>query len=119
MDTTKIVQLGLQKKDFKKLNFSENYSTLFVDKTNYQKYILELLCVSDLIFMKILNGKVFQTKIHFTEDLTTTHIVYFGFIMKNQSDVWSNYNITPLWEESIQELKEGEIYGGGGSYLEK
>ena len=26
---------------------------------------------------------------------------------------WSNYNITPLWEESIQELKEGEIYGGG------
>ena len=34
MDITKIVQLRLLKKDFKKLPFSENYTTLFVDKFN-------------------------------------------------------------------------------------
>ena len=49
MDTTKIIQLRLLKEDFKKLIFLENYTTLFVDKSNYEQYLPDLLRVSNLM----------------------------------------------------------------------
>lgn len=113
MDINKIVQLRLLKEDFKKLPFSENYTTLFVDKSNYQKFILELLCVSDLMH------EDFEWKGIPNEDTLhrrfnhNSHCLFWIYNDEPIGWAWSNYNVTPLWEESIKDLSEGEIYGGG------
>lgn len=113
MDIQKIVQLRLLKQDFKKLYFSENYSLKFLDKNNYKNYINDLLYVSSLMkqdfeWIGIPNESTLHRRF-----IHNSHCLLSYFNNQLIGWVWSNYNVTPLWEESIQELSDGEIYGGG------
>lgn len=113
MDTSKIVQLRLLKKDFNNVFFNEKYTVYLLEKTNYNEYISDLLYVSNLMKGDFdWEGIPDESTLHrrFSKKSKCLLWIY------NENPIgwaWSNENITPMWEESIQELKKGEIYGGG------
>ena len=118
MDISKITQLRLLKDKFKKIPFVENYSIQLVNTPNYTNYLTNLIDISELMksdFDWI--GIPDESTLHrrFKHNSQCLLWIY------NSTPIgwaWSNYNVTPYWEESIQELNENEIYGGG-AFLSK
>ena len=106
MDTTKIIQLRLLKEDFKKLIFLENYTTLFVDKSNYEQYLPGLLKVSNLMKLDFKwEGIPTEETLHKRFE-HNSHCLFWNYNDSPIGWAWSNYNVTPLWKESIQDLSE-------------
>ena len=113
MDKTKVTQLRLKKTDFKDMTYDNRYSVLFLDKDNYLEYLHELIHISSLMKLDFdWVGIPNETTLHrrFNHN---SHCLFWIFEGDPIGWAWSNYNVTPMWEESIQELKKGEIYGGG------
>ena len=113
MDTLEIIQLRLLKEDFKKITFLENYTTLFVDSSNYKEHLSDLLSVSDLMKLDFKwEGIPNEETLHKRFE-HNSHCLFWKYNDTPIGWAWSNHNVTPLWESSIQQLSKGEIYGGG------
>ena len=118
MDKTKIIQLRLLKSNFKRLDSDNNYSVFFLDYNNYLGYLLELNSISGLMnedfdWVGIPNEKTLHKRF-----INNSHCLLWKYNDEPIGWAWSNYNITPYWEDSIQKLDKGEIYGGG-AFLSK
>ena len=118
MDINKIVQLRLLKKDFNKLVCDDIYSVLFVDKENYLGYVDKLLEVSSLMHLDFEWDGIPTEEILHNRFEHDSHCLFWNLNNKPIGWAWSNYAVTPTWEESIQTLNENEIYGGG-AFLSK
>lgn len=113
MDINKIVQLRLLKKDFNKLVCDDMYSVLLVDKENYLDYMNELMEVSSLMHLDFeWDGIPNEETLH-RRFKHNSHCLFWKLNNKPIGWAWSNYEVTPIWEESIQALNTKEIYGGG------
>jgi hypothetical protein len=118
MDITKIVQLRLLKEDFRKISFNENYTTLFLDKQNYLEHLSEFNYISDLMKKDFdWEGIPTESDIH-QRFKNNSHCLFWIYDNDPIGWAWSNYNVSPDWKNTTQELKEGEIYGGG-AFLSK
>ena len=118
MNVNKVVQLRLLKKDFIKFDFNENYTLRFIDKSNYINNLKDLLHISSLMSLDFdWDGIPNEETLHrrFNHN---SHCLLWVYNETPIGWAWSNYNITPLWEEPIQTLKPSEIYGGG-AFLSK
>lgn len=118
MDVNKIVQLRLLRDKFKKIPFTENYSVQLVDIFNYKNYISQLINISELMksdFDWI--GIPDEATLH-RRFQHNSHCLLWIYNSITIGWAWSNYNVTPYWEKSIQELNDKEIYGGG-AFLSK
>lgn len=113
MDKTSVVQLRLQKSKFKKIPRNERYSVLFLDKENYTQYLPELLNISTLMKQDFdWDGIPDETSLH-RRFANNSHCLFWILDDSPIGWAWSNYNVSPNWETVIQELNDGEIYGGG------
>lgn len=118
MITKGIVQLRLQKQKLQKYSFEDNYFTTFLSKLNYKDWISELNYISSLM------RKDFDWD--GIPDEATLHSRFYydsycllSFYNDNPIGwIWANKKVTPLWEDSIMNLGESEIYVGG-AYLSK
>lgn len=118
MITKKIVQIRLQKQKLQKYSFEDNYSVILLDKSNYNDYISELNYISSLMRKDFnWNGIPDESTIHNRFYHNSCCLLSFY----NNSPIgwcWANKKVTPLWEESIMNLNNNEIYVGG-AYLSK
>lgn len=113
MNLDKIIQLKLDKNDFKKMSFSENYKVKFFDKSNYLENLSDFNYISSLMKKDFdWSGIPTEETIHKRFECNS-HCLFWIYDNDQIGWAWSNYNVTPLWEESIQNLNDGEIYGGG------
>ena len=104
MDTHEIIQLRLLKEDFKKITFLENYTTLFVDSSNYKEHLSDLLSVSDLMKLDFKwEGIPNEETLHKRFE-HNSHCLFWKYNDTPIGWAWSNHNVTPLWESSIQQL---------------
>jgi hypothetical protein len=114
IDFTKIVQIRLLKKDYKKFPSKPCYSMVLVDKYNYTEYIEEINTVISLIKKELPDWEQAPT----LEDIlkrfnSNSHSLLFFY---NNSCIgwnWGNKNVCFDWVENYQTLPEGELYGGG------
>ena len=106
MDINKIVQLRLLKKDFNKLVCDDIYSVLFVDKENYLGYVDKLLEVSSLMHLDFEWDGIPTEEILHNRFEHDSHCLFWNLNNKPIGWAWSNYAVTPTWEESIQTLNE-------------
>jgi hypothetical protein len=118
MDITKLIQLRLLKKDFRKISFNENYTTLFLDKNNYLEHLPEFNYISDLMKLDFDWDDIpNESDIH-ERFINNSHCLFWIYDNDPIGWAWSNYNVSFDWKTITQELKEGEIYGGG-AFLSK
>lgn len=113
MDKSKIVQLRLLKNDFTKFEFSEDYKVVPVDKSNYQDYLTEMVGISALMSLDFEWVGIPNEETIVRRFKSNSHCLLWKYNELNIGWAWSNSNVTPLWEEPIQKLKDDEIYGGG------
>lgn len=118
MNVDKIIQLRLLKSNFNKLDCNNRYSVLYVDSKNYLYYLKDLLHVSKMMRDDFdWDGIPTEETLH-SRFKHNSHCLFWLLDDSPIGCAWSNYNVTPYWEESIQELNENEIYGGG-AFLSK
>ena len=113
-----MTEIRLLRENLVKFDYNKSYSIIFLNKTNYKKYITELIYVSELMkkdfdWVGIPNEKVLHSR--FNHNSYCLLSFYNGNIV---GWVWGNNNLTPFWEKSKQELTDKEIYVGG-AFLSK
>lgn len=113
-----IVQLKLKVNKLKNIEFDEDYSIRFIDKSNYEKNIDDLLRVSKLM-KKDFDWEGIPNKETLHKRFQSNSLCLLSYYNNTLIGwIWANENYTPTWEESIQDLEDDEIYVGG-SYLSK
>jgi len=118
MNTHDIIQLRLLRKNFKKIDFDETYSVKFIDKSTYEKHILDLLYISDLM-RKDFDWDVIPSEMDIHQRFeNNSHCLLWVYDNQPIGWAWSNYSVSFDWKTNVQELKKGEIYGGG-AFLSK
>lgn len=118
MKGSDVVYLRLLRDSLRKFSFTKEYTFLFIDKSNYESYLLDLLYISKLMKLDFdWDGIPDEETLH---KRFNNHSICLLSFYNNLSIgwIWGNKQVTPFWEDSIMNLNDGEIYVGG-AYLSK
>lgn len=114
MDLSKIVQIRLLKKDYKKFPPKDHFKMVYVDKENYSSFTAELQTVLDLIHGELTNWEDAPTyDIVLQRFEANSHCLLFYYNDNCIGWNWGNPNVCFDWINNIQDLPKGELYGGG------
>lgn len=114
MNLSSIHQLSLSKKDFKDINFTENYRLKFLTRDNFFDYYKELEEIVSLISIELPSWEDKPT----IDDVRSRFVNKCGCLLWIYNDepigwAWSNNSVTLDWKNSIRTLPNDAIYGGG------
>ena len=114
IDLSNITQIRLLKENYKQFPNKEHYALKFVDKDNIDKYSDDLKKVVNLIKEELTDwdqAPDYETVMRrFKAD---SHCLLFYFKNECIGWNWGNSNVCFDWENNIQDLLPGELYGGG------
>jgi hypothetical protein len=114
MDLSKIVQIRLLKNDYVKFPSKEYFNMIYVDRSNYHTFTSELQTVIDLIHSELIEWKDAPTYEVVVERFkSNSHCLLFYYNGNCIGWNWGNRHICFDWINKVQDLPEGELYGGG------
>ena len=114
MDLKKVVQIRCRYKDFIKFPRSEDYSMLYVDKSNSMGLVKDLDQITYYINKELPDWDDAPTITDvFNRFKANSFCLLFYYKKQCIGWNWGNPNFTLDWINTYQELPKGHAYGGG------
>lgn len=108
------MQIRLLKDDFKQLPIKNHFKLIYVDKDNYLEKEKDLKKVINLINKDLPNWKDSPTYDSVVDRFNSaSHSLLFYYNDECIGWNWGNDNVCFDWINNIQDLPQGELYGGG------
>ena len=114
IDFTKIHQIRLLRKDYKKMNRYPHYKMMYADKNNFNNFTDDLKTVIDYIKTQLTDWNDAPDWNEVLERFNSnSHCLLFYYNNKIIGWNWGNTNVALDWKTNIQDLPPNEVYGGG------